>query len=169
MKSSKSNTSEQTDDFNQLLDRVADWWRQDEVEANPGASQASISAFHETYGVPLPSTMEEFYRRFNGDDGRGDSNHYSFWELDRVKLVTEELVDPIHKNARDYPHCYVFCDYMIWAWAYAVRIDPDDSGNNPIIIVSDSTPQVVAASFTEFLETYLNDEEKLWDFPGTPI
>lgn len=57
-----------------------------------------------------------------------------------------------------YSNCFVFSDYLVWCWGYAVELD--QIGSDGVVYQVAGTPKrKVADSFTEFLKLYLIDSE----------
>src|SRR5437773_2776930 len=99
-------------------------WERGGLCVPPGVSSDELRDFERRYNVLLPVSMCEYFQVTNGNGDMGKDG-FSFWSLDTVKLVSEELVDPIHTDRLDYPLCFVFADFLLWCWAYAVQLGPD--------------------------------------------
>jgi len=59
---------------------------------------------------------------------------------------------------------FIFADYCLWCWGYAIRLTSNSEDANPIFVTG-SRPGlgwIVASSFTEFLELYLTDRAELY-------
>ncbi len=135
-------------------------WEQEGLPAPPGVIVEALSAFERGYSVALPHAMRGYFEATNGNGGM-DRDFYTFWPLEEMKPVREELVDPIHTDRFDYPDCYLFADYLLWCWAYAIHLTGDAETNGPIYLVGGETPVVVAATFLEFMQKYAADPDSL--------
>jgi hypothetical protein len=92
-----------------------------------------------------------------------DKDLLSFWHLDQVRTFAEEdvLGDP------EAAHSYVFADYSMWGYAFAVRLSKDPAAPAPVVVDIGSPHHVVAGSIAEFLERYLRgDREVIYPSPG---
>ena len=135
-------------------------WEQEGLESPPGVTLEALSAFERGYSVVLPTAMRDYFEVANGNGDMG-RDFFTFWPLGEVKLVSEELVDPIHTDRFDYPDCYLFADYLLWCWAYAIHLTGDAETSGPVYLVGGETPVVVAATFLEFMQKYAVDPDSL--------
>ncbi len=149
-----------------LIDQVHRFWKDLKYDINPGASIEQVEAFESHYSVRLPPDLRKFYATVDGmrewmcDDGLN-----SWLMLGLVKSVPEDLAHfkgvpdyrDITQTLPDAHRWFVIVNYSITCAVYAIRL----SGNNeetPVRwIGSGRQHQVVAASFTEFLERYLDE------------
>lgn len=131
--------------------------------AQPGATEKALSEFERRYSVQLPEDFRDYLRRANGTGDDMDDLGFQFWSLDRIKPVEVEIDQ--HKPDRDlYPGCFVFADYLLWCWAYAIQFagDPAEIGRIFIVRVDGTRPPPIAASFTGFAEAYLADSPTIY-------
>ena len=114
--------------------------------------------------------MRKYFRRANGMKdtwpGDQDPNGFSFWPLSKVRWVPEELAETsphtsAFPGAEDF---YVFADYMGWSWAYAIRLS-SSQGKNLVILVGKELPELVAKSFSAFVDVYVIDSPALYESP----
>jgi SMI1 / KNR4 family (SUKH-1) len=137
-----------------VVDAVLAGWKEHGVPWLPGVEPAEIAAFETRNGVTLPSDLRLFYERTNGTSvplyPGDDHRNYEFYELSRV--VPDE---------RD-PWVWNFADYLLISWLFGI----DLAGNGPygksaVYLVGGREPAIVARSFTEFLQLYLADDQRL--------
>ena len=121
-------------------------------------------------GVLLPADMRDYFAIVNGMvpvwPGDQDDKGFSFWPLERVRWVPEELAN-LSPQGVAFPNCedfYAFADYLGWSWAYAIRLAPS-SGGNQVILIGKDEPDLVADSFSEFVDVYLIDAPALYGAP----
>ncbi len=126
---------------------------------------AEVVAFERRYSVRLPEDLRSFLELVDGSDQMDDEG-FRFWPLAEIRLVEEELgaFDPDDPDRFSYPGCFVFADYLIWCWAYAIQLigDPEDVGRVFVLSGDDKRLPPVASSFTEFSERYLRQPEALY-------
>ena len=129
-------------------------------KVRPGAAQSEIDAFEARYGVRLPLDLRDYLRAVNGmDSGNTDSQMTNFWGLDRIQPAPLYC----HGGKGAYPDAeaaryFILCDIMIDSFWYTIRLTDDPAGPSPIVVWGiEEEPGVVARSFTEFLEAYLQD------------
>ncbi len=143
-------------------------WKTQGLRLAPGASEQEVRDFEGRYGVVLPNDFRGYILNTNGmlqDASRDfDSNGFSFWPLVRVKTVVEECA-ALSRNPPDLAdrdRYFVFADYLQWSWAYAIYLTDVPPKTNPVIFLGLHSPKVVAPSFTNFVELYLQDARELY-------
>jgi hypothetical protein len=155
--------------FTPIIDRVLSKWTLEGI-ARERCSAEAITAFERQEQVVMPIDLREYWQTLDGMKpgpraARGvDADGYSFWSLQRVTRLDRELAarSPTTAAPKDPADFYAFADYLDWSWAFAVRLRGPRPGQ--ILIVGSSTPRVVSATFSEFLELYLADAAAL--YPG---
>src|SRR5690349_651358 len=116
-----------------LLHKIKQKWENEGLIVPRGVEAQELDAFERHYSVALPPAMKEYLQVANGN-GTIDNDFITFWPLSDVKLVSEEL-HPDHSDRFDYPNCFVFADYCIWCWAYAIQLTSDPHDNGPVYLV----------------------------------
>ncbi|HZH03056.1 MAG TPA: SMI1/KNR4 family protein [Myxococcaceae bacterium] len=135
-----------------------------DLSIRPGTAPALLEGFEARSGLVLPSDLREFLELTNGVDS--DDHGFSFWPLEAYESFSRQ-------HARHAVGCpgvpepdryHVFCDYLHWSWAYAIRLgragDTDSGGR--VVPVGMTQMFTVANSFTEFVDLYLNDSSGLY-------
>lgn len=143
-----------------LLHSIRTQWEQNGREVPPGATSEELNAFERRHGVALPPAMRDYFQIANGNRDMG-TDFFRFWTLQEVKLVSEELTDPIHTDRNDYPQCFIFADYLLWCWAYAVCLSNDANADEPVYIIGGTDKIVIAATFLEFMQKYAANPDSL--------
>lgn len=131
-------------------------WRRCNIPIRGGVTPGAIDAFQKRYGVVLPADFAEYLRAVDGTGiDESDGEFISFLSLDEVKPVGQ-ILDDACSDRWAYPDCYVFADYMLSSWLYAVQISMDPSAPGRVYRVagSTSTLELEAASFREFMTRY---------------
>lgn len=145
--------------------RVLSLWKsQDGLQLRPGLEPDAIAALCAKRGFEIPSPLTQLVEAADGFDPSGDQDErgFSFWPLERM-----ERVDVFEGGEHGFPgsHAYLlFCDYLLWSWAYAIRIEgaPTSIGSVVMVGTADGTPFQVAANLDEFLEAYVEDKPVLY-------
>jgi hypothetical protein len=104
--------------------------------------------------------MRTYFAAVDGMNGEMDDQRMiTFWPLEQVKRVTEELLEEPPEHA---PY-FLFADFLIWSHGYAIRLSSDPWDANPVVLVpADGTVQPVATSFSDFIARYLADDQVLY-------
>jgi len=118
-------------------------------------TEADIQAFEEQNGVRFPADFREYFQRLNGIDM--DPGLFRFWPLSRlIPLKSSSTV------ALETDRHFVFADYMVGTWYYAIYLGEDPFLQNRVILPDFPSQPVVAHSFSEFVELYLADSPRLY-------
>lgn len=146
-----------------ILDAICTKWRRH----GQGATSSEITAFEEKYGIRLPADVRAYFETVNGTllgaYNMEDRDLLSFWHLDQVRTFAEEGI----KGDPDAAHSFVFADYSMWGYAFAVRLSKDPTAPAPVVVDIGSPHQIVAGSLAEFLERYLKRDKDII-YPSRP-
>lgn len=151
--------------------RLVDYWMSQRLPIAVGCSAAAVTDFERRASIALPEDMREYFLLVNGMipewPGDQDEKGFSFWPLERVRWVPEELAEeaPLSSSFPDAENFYAFADYLGWSWAYAIRLS-GLPGPAPVILIGKDTPELVASSFSEFVDLYLVDSPALYGSPS---
>jgi len=132
------------------------------VKLQPGADPSAIDEFCSKRKIELPLLLRKLLVSVNGFayPGDQDMNGFTFWDLERL-----ELTDRYDGGTHAFPGAQaylLFCDYLGWSWAYAVRVKGEKHGEVVMVGTQDGSPLHLADSFEEFLRAYLDDAPVLY-------
>lgn len=134
--------------------RVRARWAAHAVRTVRPSTELELSAFESRYDVKLPSDLRAYFSELGGMDPRAvpayDQEGFALWPITEVH------------RAESHPTLFVIADYLNWSWAYATELGRTSNRLNPIVMLGGTTPQPVAASFTEFIDLYLSDSPLLY-------
>lgn len=130
------------------------------ISLNKPATWQEILAFEYKHQVKLSPVLTAYFLEFNGIADRDiDDNYFTFLSLTEFQSV-ESISSYDDKDKFLYPNCFVFSDYLMWCWGYAVQLD--QIGLDGVVYhVGESPKRKVADSFTAFLQQYLIDSDEL--------
>ena len=114
-----------------------------------------IQVFEERNGVQLPADLREYFQRLNGIDM--DPGLFRFWPLSRVIPLKSSSAVALETN-----RYFVFADYMVGTWYYAIYLGEDPFVQNRVILPDFPSQPVIAHTFSEFVELYLTDSPRLY-------
>ena len=144
-----------------ILERVDKYWYESALarglRAPVVASESDLEAFEQNNGVRLPADLRKYFLELNGTDGDGDAQIFRFWPLGEIRRVDRK--DFALLDADSY---FLFADYLMESWYYAIYLGNDPFFQNRVILTGFPRNPVVAQTFSEFLELYLRDEPKLY-------
>lgn len=128
------------------------------------ANESSIRAFERKYQIHIEPEFRSYLLTVNGmlqsASNDCDSNLFAFWQTQRICTIGEEC--PELQTALEEREYFVFADYMIWSWAYAIDLRMDSPTIGKVILVVGRQHQIVASSFFEFLKLYLEDSRNIY-------
>lgn len=139
--------------------RIARHWYRDgsPVDQFPAKrpTKDDLQAFEEQNSLRLPADLREYFQRLNGIDM--DPGLFRFWPLSR--LIPVKSSSAVALEADRY---FVFADYMVGTWYYAIYLGEDPFLQNRVILPDFPSQPVIARSFSEFVELYLTDSPRLY-------
>lgn len=130
------------------------------IQLNKPATWQQILAFEYKHQVKLSPILTAYFLEFNGIADRDmDDNYFTFVSLAEFQSV-ESISSCYDKDKILYQNCFVFSDYSMWCWGYAVQLD--QMGMDGVVYqVAGSSKRKVADTFTAFLQQYLIDSDEL--------
>jgi len=135
-------------------------WLRQGIKLRPGASESEVTNFEAKYDVCLPEDMREVFAVVNGFDNRNgdevDNDMTTFFSLEEIERLNASAWG-IAAATESY---FVFADWSISAHVYAVRLSKDCAASGTVVVVYNSLVKV-AASFTEFMQAYLEDNKAI--------
>ncbi len=127
-------------------------------------SQQEIGNFEKSNSIFLPDDFKNYLNHVNGfsqDENYQDGNGFNFWPIDKIRRVSEYDEGKWDFSGAD--TYFIFCDYLDLCWAYAIQLTSDIKENKVVMVgTRDSTPIVVSKDFSEFVDLYLRDDERLY-------
>ena len=145
-------------------------WQQAGTIALQAASETELARFAQQYRVQLPADLVRYFAFVNGTGGEYDEPFFRFYSLAEVQSVAGRFHDyhgvPKYSDLLhtwpEHGHFYVFADYMIHLFAYAIRLDRLLAATNPVFVLCGGMYQPIAESFTAFLALYKRDSAVLY-------
>lgn len=134
------------------------------------ASNSDIQTFEHNNTLRIPVDMQEYFKEVNGMNGRLDSSLFELYSFDEFIPIIAKYGDwggipsyrDIQVTMNDHNNCFVIGNWMMHTFAYAIRLNEILTTSNEVFIICGGDFQVIANSFTEFLELYLEDSELLY-------
>lgn len=144
-------------------------WRNKNAHNLPPNSEEDIVAFEKITGLVIPIDMKEYFIKVNGTEGGDENDFFHFYSLEEFKSVGQSLKNwtgsPDYSNITNtlshHASFFVFADYLFHTFSYAIMLYTYSSNKNEIVVISGDKYQVVATSFSRFLEIYLMNPDEL--------
>jgi hypothetical protein len=147
--------------------KIVQYWSRCGLGSRAGATPDQVTAFEQKYGVVLPDDFRDYIEMVDGTGPNFlDDDYISFLSLSEIRPVHEFLDDAdgvIYSDRFAYPDCFVFADYMLSCWMYAVEMTADRSTSGRVfqVTASDKPGGVEAETFEEFMQRYAADAESI--------
>ncbi|MCI0390344.1 MAG: SMI1/KNR4 family protein [Acidobacteria bacterium] len=146
-------------------------WRAQNLPIQTACREDDVKSFETRYEISLPQDIREYFLNVNGmtpyGPGYQDEEGFSFWSLETMRTLMEENeeLDRHYLRLTGENSFFLFCDYMDWRYAYAVKILPGSSVAEGIYFVCCRNPIKIADSFSDFVRLYLEQSDQLYP-PG---
>lgn len=145
-------------------------WEQSEIEAAISATNEDILSFQNRTNLVFPDDLQDYFKKNNGTNEQYDNNFFRFYSLGDFRSVKDELSEwagvPDYRNIINtmpfHSSCYVFSDYNCHVFTYCIRLYERKSSLNEVYIIAGDKFQLVANSFSEFLDLYYENSEILY-------
>lgn len=154
-----------------VIDEFVQGWGLVPDERPPGVGEDALVEFERRHSLRLPDDFRDYFLLANGTGQASDDNFIRFWPLNEVVPVEVELAD--YAPDKDlYPGAFVFADYSICAWLWAIQLDgdPGDVGRVFLLEVDGRRNPPIVQSFTEWVRCFLINPYSLGPggVPGNP-
>src|ERR1041385_6215735 len=105
------------------LEALLQYWSSQKLSKAPGVSEQELEAFEKRNKIRIHDEFRHYLSTVNGmiEADNCDSNLFAFWSLEKIKPVADEC--PELESTKGYESYFIFADYMIWSWAYAINLD----------------------------------------------
>lgn len=142
----------------------------DNIKNSP-ASNKEIAFFEQKYKVFLPEDFKTYLLTLNGTNDEYDAHFFRFLGINSLNNLEEMYADwegePNYQELlKFFPETdkyFVFADYQMQVFSYCIGLHPDKKNtSNKIFVLCGEEFLEIASSFSEFLEMYFLQNEKLF-------
>ena|SRR5688572_21958473 len=141
----------------------------DNSTAAKTATEEDVVNFQNKNRISLPRDLIEYFRFFNGTSSEYNARWFCFYSLMEFQPLGQKFEEwigipnyqNIVKTLDQHENCYAFADYQCHLFTYAIRLYQIDSFKNEIYVVCGAEFRLIANTFTEFVEKYLDDSNDL--------
>lgn len=144
------------------INRLLEFWEKQNISTQPKTKQ-EIDDINNNF-LNFPSDFIEFYSKTNGMEilypNEMDEEGFLFYPIEAVTPVIAEFDD---SNLLNKEQILLFAEYMHKSWWYGIEMI---SGEQYVIgIISDKNSfKPITNSLAEFIELYLENSSKLYDY-----
>jgi hypothetical protein len=140
---------------------LINYWKTQNIPV-VGISNEEIERVVSEGSLFLPDDFKKFYFTVNGmgpiDPLKSDSKGFSFYPAQAIVTANKKLENPISLT-----HVLIFAAYQTKSWWYGIEVK--ENGSYSIGLVSPKgTFKAITSSLAEFIEMYLKDSPKLYDY-----
>jgi hypothetical protein len=141
------------------------------AQCGAGVSDARICEFEHHNDVIFPPDYRTYVRYINGSGYDYGPGMLRFWSLDEVTSLRDQIqstprnaaviqatYDETLENAERY---FVFADVEHDIQLYAIWLSAVADDLNDIVVLDGTSPRRVAESFSEFIDLYVREPERL--------
>ncbi|RSK36312.1 SMI1/KNR4 family protein [Hymenobacter metallilatus] len=152
------------------LSELNDLWKKAKIRTVDTATEQQVSEFEATHNLIIPHDLRGYFVAVNGTDRLPDNEFYTFCTLEQFQPITKVLDAwkngiPRHSDVLEKigspQNCFVFADYSIYLFAYAIRLYPTESAQNEVYAICGGEYRIIAKSFSEFIDLYLQQADEL--------
>lgn len=151
--------------------KIANYWKSQGLRLPPGNPDETLRAFESDFKLTLPPDFRHYLLNVDGmaqvGDQDCDRNGFAFWPLRRIKTTVGVWGgdSDVMRGLSDPDQYYIFVDYFQLSWAYAIHLSNRSSESNEVMRVGTIPAKTIAASFTEFVDLYLQNAASLYPSP----
>jgi hypothetical protein len=148
---------------NLIVSHLIEYWIEQNIPIVTNTDQENES-FSENGILKLPKEFKEFYSRVNGMGNfypnEIDKEGFLFYPIQAIKSANAEFKNAGLLNTRS---IFIFAEYMHKSWWYGFELFENE--DCIIGIIPDAnTFKPITKSLFEFLELYLEDSSKLYEY-----
>ena len=155
--------------MNNILDLLKNRLHSEKLISQPKISDEQILSFESEYGLVLPSDLVTYFKFINGSGGEYEENFFCFYSFEQFERIDKVYADwqgvpdysTIASTLQNYETCFVVADYQCNLFCYAVELHREKVTGNRVYAICGGEYKVIANSFTEFVDLYLNNSSKL--------
>ncbi|HEX8350365.1 MAG TPA: SMI1/KNR4 family protein [Hymenobacter sp.] len=144
-------------------------WEKAKIKSVVTATEEQLKNFEESYKLKLPQDLRDYFANVNGTEGESDDGFFTFCTFNQFQSIQQVLRDwygvPKHSDIiQKIDHsetCYVFADYSICLFAYAIRLHHEVGSENEVYAICGGEYRIIAKSFSEFINLYLQKSDQL--------
>ncbi|MEM7373488.1 MAG: SMI1/KNR4 family protein [Bacteroidota bacterium] len=152
-----------------LLEKLDTQWKQENlIHINP-ESKTGLIHYENQHDIIIPSDFKKYFLSLNGSNDY-DENFFRFYPLKNVEKFYKKFHDwngfpdystLAHSNSM-IKNLFVFSDFQFHMFSYAAEFSKLNKNQSQIFAISGNKFEIVAKSFSEFLQLYFDDSPILF-------
>jgi hypothetical protein len=151
----------------QAINDLVVYWNNQNIDSKRNVLNDIIST-EKSLGVTLPPDIKQYFLNLNGMErfypNFTDQAGFLFYPLEYLTTYEDEFNQTDSNTVFGQDRCVIFANFMQKSWWYGILIKKDNPSEYSIIIIpGDNLYKIVANSFAQFIEYYINDSPKLYD------
>jgi hypothetical protein len=131
--------------------------------------QVQLEGFESENGLVIPPDLAEHFKLLEAEQREVWKDMYQFFGFEAFKSIPTGLA--LFRGTPDYggivktlercEDCFVFADWMIMSFAYAIRLYREPTAVNEVYVICGDEFKKIADSFSGFMEMYDRDTQEL--------
>lgn len=148
-----------------IITQLIEFWRSQKIEITT-ITIDEIGLVEKKLELKLPDDFKSFYSRVNGMvefyPNEIDEEGFLFYPVEAIVSVNTELQN---SNLINRDNIFIFAEYMHKSWWYGFELKGENENEYVIGIIPDNSSfKPITTSLAEFIELYLGNSPKLYDY-----
>jgi len=149
---------------NNKIEKIKKLWEQENISNSIIIEENEILSFQNKNNLFIPSDLAEYFKQLNGSNDEYDKNFFRFYSFSDFTslgggLTTWNGSSDVINAVGDF--VFVFADYLFCMFSYAIKLYSNASLNNEVLIICGDESKIIANSFSEFIDLYLDNSIEL--------
>lgn len=149
---------------NNKIEKIKKLWEQENISNSIVIEENEILSFQNKSNLFIPSDLAEYFKQLNGSNDEYDKNFFRFYSFSDFTslgggLNTWNGSSDVINAVGDF--VFVFADYLFCMFSYAIKLYSNTSLNNEVLIICGDESKIIANSFSEFIDLYLDNSIEL--------
>ena len=129
-----------------------------------------LSLFQSENKLTIPDDLKSYLRLSDNEIDEYSEGMFTFFKLDEFKSVKDAVGDyggtPDYRRIvevlPEHENCFVFAEYFLYVMVFAIRLYEKPTGENEVYVIMGDKYELVAKSFSEFINLYNDDFNNLF-------
>lgn len=149
---------------NNKIEKIKKLWEQENISNSIVIEENELLSFQNKNNLFIPSDLAEYFKQLNGSNDEYDKNFFRFYSFSDFTssgggLNTWNGSSDVINAVGDF--VFVFADYLFCMFSYAIKLYSNASLNNEVLIICGDESKIIANSFSEFIDLYLDNSIEL--------
>lgn len=124
-----------------------------------------INEFQNNNKILIPSDLKQYFLLINGSNDMPLDNLYEFYSINRIFNEFKDwngVPDYNKLEFQQFENVFIFGNYEFNFYSFGIELSNTLSSINRIFIFCGSEYRIIANSFSEFIDLYLDNPEEIY-------